>query len=131
MLSASEVWLLSDENCFRNQVLEVCTERGQKIKLGQLELKASHLEPLIELVATGNGYTLLPQMAAESVKKRKISGRIIEFSRPSPAREISLVHRRGPLKQSILKALSESILQGVPKTFAREASRAMHTVGVN
>ena len=131
MLSANEVWLLSDENCFRDQVIDVCRERGKKNKHGQLELKASHLETLIELVSNGNGYTLLPQMAAESVRRRKISGRIIEFSRPTPAREISLVHRRGPLKQNTLKALKESILNGVPKAFARERSRAMHTVGVH
>ena len=131
MLNADEVWLLSDENCFRNQVIDVCTEKGKKIKLGRLELKASHLETLIEIVSNGQGYTLLPQMAADRVRKRKISGRIVEFTRPTPAREISLVHRRGPLKLNTLRALKESILSGVPKDLARERSRAMHIVGIN
>ncbi len=131
MLNANEVWLLSDENCFRNQVIDVCSEKGKKIKLGHLELKASHLETLIELVASGQGYTLLPQMAADRVRNRRISGHILEFTRPAPAREISLVHRRGPLKQTTLRALKESILNGVPKDFARERSRAMHIVGIN
>ncbi len=131
ILNPDEIWLLSDEHCFRNQVLDVCSDQNKKNKSVGFQLKASSFETLVELVSKGQGYTLLPQMAAERIRQRKILGSVLEFTRPQPAREISLIHRRGPLKQSILKALKESILSGVPAHYSREPSRALRIVGIN
>lgn len=131
MLSANEILLLSDEHCLRNQVLEVCRDKKKKEFLPGVEFKGGSLETLIELVARGHGYTLLPQMAADLIKKRKFDGKIIEFSRPTPAREISLVHRRGHLKQGILKVLKQSIDENMPDQLPRSRGNSLRILGAS
>ena len=80
------------------------------------------------MVSKGEGYTLLPQLAADSVARRKFEGRVIPISRPTPAREVSLVHRRGHLKQSMMRLLREGIESSLPKTLPREKARGFRVI---
>jgi LysR family hydrogen peroxide-inducible transcriptional activator len=89
------------------------------------------LETIVGLVESGQGYTLLPELAANQHKERKIKGQIVKISRPAPAREISLVHRRGHLKQGILKALKLAVDASVPAALAREKSKAFRVLGLS
>ena len=53
---------------------------------------------------------------------------MIPIARPAPAREVSLVHRRGHLKHSMMKLLRASIESGLPKGLPREKSRLFRVV---
>lgn len=128
MLDPGELWLPSEEHCLRQQVVDVCGggERGGCFP--SVHLKGGSIETLVEMVSRGQGYTLLPQLAAESVARRKFEGKVLPLARPAPAREVSLVHRRGHLKQSMLKLLKVSIEGGLHRELPREKSKAFRVV---
>jgi LysR family transcriptional regulator, hydrogen peroxide-inducible genes activator len=128
MLDPTELWLPSEEHCLRQQVVDVCggDERGGCFP--SVHLKGGSIETLVEMVSRGEGYTLLPQLAAASVARRKFEGKVLPITRPAPAREVSLVHRRGHLKQSMLKLLRVSIESGLPRELPREKSRDFRVV---
>jgi len=128
MLDPSELWLPSEEHCLRQQVVDVCGggERGGCFP--SVHLKGGSIETLVEMVSRGQGYTLLPQLAAESVARRKFEGKVLPITRPAPAREVSLVHRRGHLKQSMLRLLKVSVEAALPRDLPREKSRSFRVV---
>ena len=69
---------------------------------------------LMELIDNGHGYTLLPAMSALKLAADKKS-RLKEIKSPIPTREVSLVYRRSQYKQTVLKAISESVKAHLPK----------------
>jgi LysR family hydrogen peroxide-inducible transcriptional activator len=128
MLDPGELWLPSEEHCLRKQVVEVCGSGDRGGCFPSVHLKGGSIETLVEMVSKGEGYTLLPQLAADSVARRKFEGRVIPISRPTPAREVSLVHRRGHLKQSMMRLLRGGIESALPKTLPREKARVFRVI---
>lgn len=128
------LWLLSEEHCLREQVLVVCGSGDQRGSFPSFHMKGGSLETVIELVSGGDGYTLLPEMAAESVARRRFEGAVVPISAPTPAREVSLIFRRGFLKQRIVEALEATIGACIrergPKTLLREKSEAVRVLSL-
>jgi LysR family hydrogen peroxide-inducible transcriptional activator len=119
-LDSRELWLPSEEHCLRKQVIDVCGNGDRSGCFPSVHLKGGSIETLVEMVSKGQGYTLLPQLAAQAVAKRKFEGAIVRISPPTPAREVSVVHRRGHLKQSMMKLLRTTIESGLPKDLPRQ-----------
>jgi len=96
-LQHESVLLLDDGHCFRDQALAVCS--GAKAQ--ELEFRATSLPTLAQMVADGNGVTLLPQLAvATETKRAKLAVR--PFAEPVPGRTIALVwRRRSPLGSAL------------------------------
>ena len=69
-------------------------------------------------------------MAADSVSRRGYQGVVVSFSSPVPAREISLVHRRGHLKRGIERALRQTIEDSLPKNLPRKKSRSLNVLSL-
>ena len=61
------------------------------------------------------GYTLLPELALEDMTDKEIKTHIKKFKKPAPTREVSIVHSRSFLKESIITAIEQSILDTLPK----------------
>lgn len=114
-LNTSDVWLLNEGHCFRQQVLNLCKlsrESGHRINL---KFESGNLETLKNMVLNSSGYTLLPQLAVMNLSKEdRIHVR--EFQSPIPTREVSLVHNRIFLKEKIISALEESIIENLPES---------------
>lgn len=91
------VLLLDDGHCFRDQALAVCS----RAKAQELEFRATSLPTLVQMVADGNGVTLLPQLAvATEATRAKLAVR--PFAEPAPGRTIALVwRRRSPLASAL------------------------------
>lgn len=93
-LKGHEVLLLEDGHCFRDQALAVCT----RAKAHELEFRATSLTTLVQMIAGGEGLTLLPEMAigveGSGLKLRR-------FGEPAPHRTIVLAWRKGsPLREA-------------------------------
>ncbi|MGH7820554.1 MAG: LysR substrate-binding domain-containing protein, partial [Candidatus Binatia bacterium] len=89
-LAGEEVLLLEDGHCFREQALALCGRAGAS-ELG--DFRASSLTTLAEMVASGIGVTLLPELA---VGRRRTPLRDVDvrpFRRPPPHRTIGLAWR--------------------------------------
>jgi LysR family hydrogen peroxide-inducible transcriptional activator len=110
-LKASEMVLLEDGHCLKDQTLRLCTlgRRGSV-----QEFQATSLETLKHLVAEGLGYTLVPLLAAKSDPKLDQLIEYRAFSGKGIGRTISLVCRARYSGMSDIDALAQFIRNRVP-----------------
>jgi LysR family transcriptional regulator, hydrogen peroxide-inducible genes activator len=96
-LRGSEVLLLDDGHCFRDQALDVCT----MARAHEGEFRATSLTTLVQMVAGGSGVTLLPELAVATEAAR--AGLVVRPMSSSQAhRTIALVWRkRSPLTPAL------------------------------
>jgi LysR family hydrogen peroxide-inducible transcriptional activator len=87
-LDDQDVLLLEDGHCLRSQALAVCSKAGAH----EMDLRATSLATLVQMVAGSNAVTLLPDLAL-SVENRGGQLEIRPFSAPIPFRTLALVWR--------------------------------------
>jgi len=87
-LDDQEVLLLEDGHCLRSQALALCSKAGAR----EMDLRATSLATLVQMVAGSNAVTLLPDLAL-SVENRGEQLEIRPFSAPIPFRTLVLVWR--------------------------------------
>jgi len=104
------VLLLDDGHCFRDQALAFCS----KSKAQELEFRATSLSTLAQMVASGSGVTLLPELSVATEGKRA-DLKIRKFSKPSPHRTIGLIWRKGSSLADALQKVADSIRRAYPK----------------
>jgi LysR family hydrogen peroxide-inducible transcriptional activator len=88
-LEDEKVLLLDEGHCFRAQALAVCDRAGAK---KETELRATSLSTLAQMVSSGAGITLLPQIAV-SVENRRGQLEVRAFTAPAPRRTLALIWR--------------------------------------
>ncbi|MEM7644525.1 MAG: hydrogen peroxide-inducible genes activator [Pseudomonadota bacterium] len=105
-LATMRLLLLEEGHCFRDQALAVCEMRARNVGL-----EGSSLATLVQMVGTGLGVTLLPEMALEETRSAPVC--VARFPDPAPSRTLGLVWRRSsPLAEPLL-TLSETIGRAV------------------
>jgi LysR family hydrogen peroxide-inducible transcriptional activator len=87
-LDHQDVLLLEDGHCLRSQALAVCGKAGAH----EMDLRATSLATLVQMVAGSSAVTLLPELAL-SVENRGGQLEVRPFSAPVPFRTIALVWR--------------------------------------
>lgn len=111
-LSLTDVLLLNEGHCFREQSLSLCRKKvGPDSKVG-FTFESGSLETLKKIIDQGTGFTLLPWLAAQDVKDKK---RLKTFLNPIPTREVSLLHGPHFQRKALLKAFIEDIQSGLPE----------------
>lgn len=113
-LEHSGIWLLEEGHCFRDQVLKICNMDKKIGVLENVEFASGNLETLKNLVKTNSGYTLLPELAVQQLRQDEVKRYIKKFKKPVPTREVSLVHSRSFLKETVVSALEKVILDCLP-----------------
>ena len=94
--------LLEDGHCMRNQALEICTaaRRSALANYG-----AASLTTLLQMVAHGQGVTLIPEMAvAAGVVSPEL--KVVPFADPMPARTLAFAWRKSAGRQDECRALA-------------------------
>ncbi len=104
-LDAGELLLLPVGHCFRDQVLDACTEFSRPPEPGR---QGNSLETLRSMVASGLGITVLPATALTSRYVNPLV-RAVDFTAPRPARRIALASRRGFHRPAALEKLVGAI----------------------
>ncbi|MFO0564788.1 MAG: LysR substrate-binding domain-containing protein [Polyangiaceae bacterium] len=99
-LAGHGVLLLDDGHCFRDQALEVCASQRAK----ELEFRATSLSTLVQMVASGAGLTLLPELALGSEARRKDLV-IRRFRAPVPHRTLVLAWRKRSARKGLFTEL--------------------------
>lgn len=108
-LRASEMVLLEEGHCLRDQALHFCpTNRRGNLRT----FHASSIETLRHLVASGAGYTLLPKLAT---KGKPMSSLIsyVEFEMPRFGREIVLLLREQTADEVPFRLLAQTLIKAV------------------
>ena len=91
--------LLEEGHCLRSQALEVCDAIGT----GEANnFRATSLETLRHMVASGGAVTLMPKLAASEADNI----RYIPFRSPAPARTIGLVWRTSSGRTALFTRLA-------------------------
>lgn len=112
-LDPSEVLVLDEGHCFRDQALSICKGAKNRSSIG-FDYQSGSIEALKNLVQNGVGYTLVPEM---SVINELNSVHIKRFSNPEPVREVSIVVHSSYFKQTVIDRLKEIIQKVVPARF--------------
>ncbi len=108
-----ELLVLADGHCLANQALAACgTKHGHSHVRGGLQgaMQAATLETLVNLVAAGYGATLIPALAADSLKTRGIV--LVPLAGRS-RRTIRLASRPGFPRAQALRAIEKVIRKAV------------------
>lgn len=130
-LDGEDLWLLSEGHCFRNQVLSVCSLRNAPgAKRNTVSFESGNLETLKQMVQKSGGYTLLPQLAADQLQGNS-KKMLRPFQQPVPTREVSLVYSRSFLKEKIVTALEESIINSLPLELKNVKGKKIEIVPIN
>lgn len=96
-LSDANVLILEDGHCFGEQALAFCSNANVHVN----EFRATSIPTLAQMVASGAGVTLLPELAAP-IEAERANLRIRSFAKPEPGRTIGLVWRkRTPLAATL------------------------------
>jgi LysR family hydrogen peroxide-inducible transcriptional activator len=119
-VNASDVWLLADGHCMRNQVLQLCAARKEKPNEQRFNYQSGSIETLRRMVDLGHGMTILPWLAVDGLSAKQQEA-VRYFRTPEPVREISIVTHRAQLKKALIDKLAETIHESIPKQLKRTA----------
>lgn len=107
-VSRDDVLLLTEGHCFRDQALAICDAPAT-----ETSLRATSLETLINLVAQGQGVTLVPALAMAGLSDDlKLEDRTLEDD--GAAREINLTIRRTTPRRDLAERVAKIIQNGLP-----------------
>ena len=105
-LKGQTLLLLEDGHCLRDQALAVCGQVG--IHEAQ-DFRATSLETLRQMVATGAGVTLLPELATLGAYRHARGVVVRPFTRPAPTRKIGGVWRKTTARLAVIEAVCKVV----------------------
>jgi len=115
-LAGERLLLLDEGHCLREQALDVCRLRDVGARAGA-DWGATSLEMLRQLVALGQGLTVLPALAIPEDADPRIAIRPLAMRRG--VRSIALVWRRGDGRGEAYQQMAGPIRASVPKGSVR------------
>ncbi len=119
-IELDRVWLLSEGNCMRNQVINLCNDQVEKIQASRnYRYNSGHVATLCRMVDKNNGLTVLPELATLDFNEEQAE-RIRYFKDEEPVREISLVTSKHFVRKAFLQSLETEILKLVPEKMHKQ-----------
>jgi LysR family hydrogen peroxide-inducible transcriptional activator len=110
-LDPSDVLVLDEGHCFREQALSICKSARFSSSIG-FEYQSGSIEALKNLVKNGVGYTLVPELSvldeSDAIHPRRCTQR-------EPVREVSIVVHSSYIKESVINRLKETIQMSIPE----------------
>jgi LysR family hydrogen peroxide-inducible transcriptional activator len=100
--------LLEEGHCLRDHALYACGASTRALSEG---LEATSLLTLVQMIESGLGIGLVPEMAVKSGLTKSPNLVARQMAKPSPKRTIALVARRSTSRRADLRALAEVVQQ--------------------
>ncbi|MGQ4584634.1 LysR substrate-binding domain-containing protein [Lysobacter sp. F60174L2] len=107
-LDDQHLLLLEEGHCLRDQALDVCRLSGADERDG---FRATSLETLRQMVASGVGITLLPVLAVQPPVPVSPDIALLPFKNQPPHRRIAMVWRRSSAMDAFLQQLAGAFRQ--------------------
>jgi LysR family transcriptional regulator, hydrogen peroxide-inducible genes activator len=111
-LSGETLLLLEDGHCLRDQALDVCARTRVHEKQ---DFRATSLETLRQMVASGGGVTLLPQLADCGGYAHTRGVTTVPFARPMPVRHVGALWRKSSARGEAVEAVCDVIAEAATK----------------
>lgn len=108
-LEIEDILLLEDGHCFKDNILNLCNTYNTNNK--PFQLYSGSFSTLTKLSKEGLGMTLLPYLQTLDLQETD-KKMLIEFEKPVPAREVSLIYHKSQLKIHLIDALKQ-VIDGV------------------
>ncbi len=105
-------WLLEDGHCIKDQIMSYCSLQNKDNQLSNLRFQSHSFETLLNMVDSFGGLTILPELYIQNLPD-EFQSRIMEFEKPYPVREVSLIAYRTEVKSNLGKELAEKIRETV------------------
>lgn len=99
--------MLGRGNCFRDQVLDLCSRAGSG---GPQVLEGSSLETIRLMVASAVGITVMPASAVDTLPKDDPLLRVRPFAEPTPTRRVGMVWRASFPRHQAIDLLRKALL---------------------
>ena len=112
-LRGQRLLLLTEGHCLRDQALAIC---GTANRDGEGDFRATSLQTILQMVATGLGSTLLPAMARSEAGARSVTTRPLEAG---VGRRIGLVWRRSYSRLRDVRLLAKTVCDHLPQGVCR------------
>jgi LysR family hydrogen peroxide-inducible transcriptional activator len=118
-LDGLDLLLLEDGHCLREHAFAACSiEPSQEVD----DFRATSMNTLVHMVASGIGATLLPQMAVQDEADGFRGITLIPFDEPQPSRRIGLVWRHSSPRKEEFRLMAELLMRVFrPRSKANEA----------
>lgn len=114
-LEGERVLLLEDGHCLKDQAWAIC--EGQRVK-DYVDFRATSLGTLAQMVSSGAGITLLPELSVPTVGR--LPGIVLRpFAKPVPYRTIGLAWRATSPRQALFSTLAGALSQLGPTAAER------------
>ena len=108
-LRGQHLLLLTEGHCLREQALAICRTADHD---GDSDFRATSLETILQMVATGLGSTLLPAMACSEARARAVTLRPLEAGL---GRRIGLAWRRSYARLRDIHLLAKTVRAHLPQ----------------
>lgn len=104
-IEADRLLLLEEGHCLRDQALALCERKSQR---DIVNVGATSMTTLLQMVANDMGMTLIPEMAVAAETARTPLA-ILPFVEPAPSRRIGLCWRRSDQRRQDMEVLAEAV----------------------
>ncbi len=111
-LADSELLLLEEGHCLRDQALEVCAMSGARERV---DFHATSMETLRQMVAADVGVTLMPVLAVKPPIATTANIALRPFEDPAPSRTIGLFWRKSSPLTQLMQDLAVCLRDLPPK----------------
>jgi LysR family hydrogen peroxide-inducible transcriptional activator len=112
-LRGQRLLLLTEGHCLREQALAICETDDRDV---EEDFRATSLQTILQMVATGLGSTLLPAMARSEARARSVTMRPLK---PGIGRRIGLVWRRHYSRLGDIHLLANTLRDHLPQSVQR------------
>ena len=109
----SDIWMLGNGHCFRNQVVNLCEMSASQHKNLPFEFESNSLETLMRIVDVEGGFTLIPELALQYMSPEK-KKQVRSIANTKPLREVRVIYSRHFTKQRLITLLCDEIKSVVP-----------------
>lgn len=120
-LKNAQPWLLTEGNCFRSQMMNLCKINEKKAAKRNWYYEGGSIETLIRLVDQEGGFTLIPGLAIDLLKLNEDN--IKYWMDANPARELIIVHRKRYAKTNIIDAIKSVIQSSFPDAYLKASGK--------
>ena len=101
-LDLSDIWILNEGHCLRNQVINICGERKKDKHQARFDYQTGSVETLKRIVEQDDGVTILPEMSVMDMSDDQME-LVRYFKSPEPVREISMFTHRDFVKKKLIR----------------------------
>lgn len=125
----NELFLLSDINCFRKQVFELCKNGQREDIIKNLHYESNSLSTMMMLTKAGRCITVLPELATLYLNQDE-KAMAKEFSDNQSVREISIVTHKSYFKKRFIDKIIKEVRAVIPEHMREANDREILDTGI-